>query len=397
MKKQVFLTLVALAVMAGSAWSQTFSRQASIRGGGSPDRGKCTIEVVVDGAAEVEVRGDNAILRNLSGQPAQWRRFECNAVMPPNPGDFRFQGIDGRGRQTLVRDPRQGGVAVVRIEDPQGGSEGYTFDLIWSGFGGQAGGDRGGYRDDRDRGGYRDDRGDAFYRDRGDWYRREGWRGQLFQRVRQDVEHVRQVTFPGGGDQYRLGSVLTELDELQGKLAAGRYDERELDDVIGAMNRVVRDNRMAPRDREILNDDLSRLADFRARHDEYGARGFVGGRDDRDGRDDRGGRQDWFRGEQWRERFFQSIKEDVQRVRSETFPFSSDQYRLVDAIRNLDELQRKLADHRYDERQLDEVIASLDRVVRDNRMGQGDRDVLGADLQRMREFRARHESFGLRY
>jgi hypothetical protein len=45
--------------------------------------------------------------------------------------DFRFKGIDGRGSQTLVRDPQSGGAAVVRIEDPQSGSEGYTFDLIW--------------------------------------------------------------------------------------------------------------------------------------------------------------------------------------------------------------------------------------------------------------------------
>ncbi|HVW83992.1 MAG TPA: hypothetical protein VHB50_04905, partial [Bryobacteraceae bacterium] len=56
--------------------------------------------------------------------------------MPPNPAGFRFQGIDGRGRQTLIRDPRNGGSAVVRIEDPDNGSEGYTFDLIWNGGGG---------------------------------------------------------------------------------------------------------------------------------------------------------------------------------------------------------------------------------------------------------------------
>jgi hypothetical protein len=105
-----------------------------MRGGGG-DRGKCTLEVVVDGVAEVEIRGDTANLRTLSGQPAQWRRFECNGPIPNNPGDFRFSGVDGRGRQTLVRDPRNGGVAVVRIEDPQGGSEGYTFDIEWSGGG----------------------------------------------------------------------------------------------------------------------------------------------------------------------------------------------------------------------------------------------------------------------
>jgi hypothetical protein len=104
-------------------------------GGGAPDRGKCTIEVVVDGAADVEIRGDNAVLRNLAGQQPQWRRFECNGVMPQNPPNFRFAGVDGRGSQELVRGPQNGGPAVVRIQDPQGGSEGYTFDIFWGGGG----------------------------------------------------------------------------------------------------------------------------------------------------------------------------------------------------------------------------------------------------------------------
>lgn len=125
-----FATLVSTAALSG----QPNFMRAAIRGGGG-DEGKCTIEVVVDGAAEVEVRGDRANMRNLWGQPPQWRRFECNAVMPDRPADFRFKGIDGRGRQQLVRDPRDGGPAVVRIEDPQGGREGYTFDLIWRNFG----------------------------------------------------------------------------------------------------------------------------------------------------------------------------------------------------------------------------------------------------------------------
>ena len=63
-----------------------------------------------------------------------------------------------------------------------------------------------------------------------------------------------------------------ELDELQNKLANGRYDERQLDSVIGSLQRVVQDNRLARNDRDILNDDLNRLRDFRARHDSYGAR-----------------------------------------------------------------------------------------------------------------------------
>jgi hypothetical protein len=108
------------------------SIRANIRGGGGD--GKCTFEVVVDGAAEVQIRGDQGSLRTLSGAPARWVRLDCNQALPSNPSDFRFQGIDGRGRQDLVRDPRNNrGTAVVRIEDPKGGSEGYTGDIMWRG------------------------------------------------------------------------------------------------------------------------------------------------------------------------------------------------------------------------------------------------------------------------
>jgi hypothetical protein len=116
--------------------AQSEGRRATLTGGGSNDTGKCTIEIYLDGSADVEVRGDSGFLRTISGQPAQWRRFECSGPMPANPNDFRFSGVDGRGRQELVQDPRNGrGSAVVRIEDAKGGAEGYTFDLVWRGTG----------------------------------------------------------------------------------------------------------------------------------------------------------------------------------------------------------------------------------------------------------------------
>src|SRR5436190_18140005 len=111
--------------------SNAQTRRATFLGGGGGDRGKCTVEVVVDGAAEVEIRGDQATLRDLAGKPPQWRRFECTGPLPANPAGFRFAGVDGRGRQDLVREPRNGSPAVVRIEDKDGGSDGYTFDLFW--------------------------------------------------------------------------------------------------------------------------------------------------------------------------------------------------------------------------------------------------------------------------
>lgn len=134
------------------ALAQSQRMRANITGGGG--EGKCTFEVEVDGAAEVEIHGDQGDLRTTSGSPARWRRLECNQVLPNNPGAFRFQGVDGRGRQQLVRDPNStGGVAVIRIEDPQGGSEGYTGDIIWSGgsnnWGGVGNWASGGYSSDK--------------------------------------------------------------------------------------------------------------------------------------------------------------------------------------------------------------------------------------------------------
>jgi ABC-type transporter Mla subunit MlaD len=118
------------------------------------------------------------------------------------------------------------------------------------------------YSQDRDRD--RDE--DRYHRvQRGeDW-----WRGRMFERVRDDLDHVQSVTFPFSADQYRLNKVKQELNELQAKLAENRYDQPELDDVISAMQRVVSDNHLSGRDRELLNDDLNRLRAFREHHDGY--------------------------------------------------------------------------------------------------------------------------------
>jgi hypothetical protein len=226
--------------------AQVVERTASMRGGGGPNNGKCTIEVVVDGAAQVEIRGNRAFLRNLSGRPAQWRRFECNSVMPPNPGNFEFRGIDGRGRQSLVSDPRGNrGAAVVLIEDPQNGQEGYTFDIMWSGQGYGAPPPApplygGGYRGPEDR----------FAR--------------LFQRVRDDLNQARNG-FRNGGDQYRLDRTFQQLDDLQRDYVRGNFNRGQLDDVIDALRRVVSDNRLSRHDRDNLNGDLEDLRSLRDR------------------------------------------------------------------------------------------------------------------------------------
>jgi opacity protein-like surface antigen len=153
--KRRLLAIGTFVAVAGAAQAQQgLQRRANLVGGGGPDQGKCTVEVMVDGTAQVEIRGDNATLRDLNGQTPQWRRFECTSPMPANPSNFRFAGVDGRGTQTLVKDPRNGGgSAIVQINDPQGGAEGYTFDVFWGNGPGPGPQDRRDDRSFRDQGG----------------------------------------------------------------------------------------------------------------------------------------------------------------------------------------------------------------------------------------------------
>ncbi len=136
-------TLVTAAAFAAlttaSMTAQSFQRRATFTGGGGADWGRCTVDVIVDGAADVEIRGDTALLRNISGQPPQWRGFECTSAMPPNPARIRFNA-QGRGRQEMLRDPSNGGVALVRIEDQEPGPGEYRFEITWtSGYGNPSG------------------------------------------------------------------------------------------------------------------------------------------------------------------------------------------------------------------------------------------------------------------
>jgi hypothetical protein len=235
--------------------------RASYHGGGDPGHGKCTVDVQVDGGVDVEIRGDTAFIRNLWGRPARPRRFDCTGPMPPRITNFRFDPQEGRGKQVLTHDPRDGGPMVVHIEDREGGAEGYKFDFYWEAQGPErpGGGNPYAYRD-----------GDDYHRERDNWQDRD-WRQRIFERVRMDVEHL-EGAYQSEDDRRRLGHLIRELNEMQDKLAHGLYDHNEMDDVIEALNRVLHENRLSRRDGDLLSDDLNHLRDFRARHDEYGAR-----------------------------------------------------------------------------------------------------------------------------
>jgi hypothetical protein len=109
-----------------------------------------------------------------------------------------------------------------------------------------------------------------WYEHREERWRGEQWRARMFAEVKEDLDHVQSKTFPIGRDEFRLVRTKQQLDELQNDLAAHRYSEAKLDEVIGTMQKVVADNRMSARDREVLNDDVRRLRDYRAHHENWG-------------------------------------------------------------------------------------------------------------------------------
>jgi len=96
------------------------------------------------------------------------------------------------------------------------------------------------------------------YSDRDDYRRYRG--GDLFERVRADLDRVEGASYWNDGDRHRINKVREELGEFQ---RSGSHDE--LNDAIGALQKVVNDNRMPPRDREMLAGDLYQMRDFRAR------------------------------------------------------------------------------------------------------------------------------------
>ena len=130
MTKQMFLAAPILVLLLQPLHATVVSRRATIAGGWGGN-GRCTIQLNVNGAAEVEVSGDMGYLKTLSGKAAGWRRFHCNAPLPHHPGGFRFEKTDGRGTVRLLRDPRSNaGTAVFHVN----GRDVHTIDIRWSGF-----------------------------------------------------------------------------------------------------------------------------------------------------------------------------------------------------------------------------------------------------------------------
>ena len=104
-----------------------------------------------------------------------------------------------------------------------------------------------------------------WYHEREERFRGEQWRAHLFMHVRSDLEHVWSGR-AADRERERLEKTKEELTKMQADLDQGRWDNGILNDVIDSIRKSSNDDRLAPKDRNVLADDVGRLKEFQDSH-----------------------------------------------------------------------------------------------------------------------------------
>jgi hypothetical protein len=111
--------------------------------------------------------------------------------------------------------------------------------------------------------------GQDWYHDRDARFRGNGWRANVFASVRDDLEHIYSAGATSDKEKRRLDKTKEELTALQSKLDQGVFDNGTLNDVIDSLRKSANDNRLGPRDRAVISDDVTRLHDYQANHNHW--------------------------------------------------------------------------------------------------------------------------------
>ena len=107
-----------------------------------------------------------------------------------------------------------------------------------------------------------------WYHEREERFRGEQWRAHVFVHVRSDLEHVWSGR-ASDKERERLERTEEELTKMQADLDQGRFDNGILNDVIDSIRKSANDDRLPPRDRNVLADDMVRLKDYQVHHEHW--------------------------------------------------------------------------------------------------------------------------------
>lgn len=88
--------------------------------------------------------------------------------------------------------------------------------------------------------------------------------GSPADRVLEDLRMVAQRNSFSRGDHERFEHAMEHLSQFSSKLYSGRMDRGKLDRSIDDLRNILRRNRIDPRGREILGNDLNELYRYRS-------------------------------------------------------------------------------------------------------------------------------------
>ena len=90
-------------------------------------------EGVVDNEVQVQISGSRVYAQVISGQDVRNMKFEFEGSLPEREVTVSVKKGKGRGTVQILEQPSRmnGYQAVVRIQDPKGGSDEYQFQLSW--------------------------------------------------------------------------------------------------------------------------------------------------------------------------------------------------------------------------------------------------------------------------
>jgi hypothetical protein len=111
--------------------------------------------------------------------------------------------------------------------------------------------------------------GQDWYHEREERFRGEQWRSHVFVHVRTDLEHVWSAVRASDKERRRLERTKEELTKMQADLDQGRFDNGLLNDAIDSIRKSSNDERLAPRNRQVLADDVVRLKDYQDHHNHW--------------------------------------------------------------------------------------------------------------------------------
>ena len=86
---------------------------------------------------------------------------------------------------------------------------------------------------------------------------------ELIQRVRDDLQRVRDLGERNGKERERVDNAMKHLSDFDRNLTKHNFNQGRLDSAIDDIKNVVKNNSLDPRNRDILTADMKDLREYR--------------------------------------------------------------------------------------------------------------------------------------